>query len=98
MPPLATWETLARVARVLPGRLEAAAVAHPVPQRRHVGEEVSAERGDEQEIDEPCLRQIRHLLPSLEADILESLCSRPVQLGRPFVIPPSSCQVAPCDP
>jgi hypothetical protein len=53
MPPLATWETLARVARVLPGRLEAAAVAHPVPERRQAGEEVSAERGDEQEIDEP---------------------------------------------
>jgi hypothetical protein len=30
MPPLATWETQARVARELPGLEEAAAVAHPV--------------------------------------------------------------------
>ena len=34
----------------------------------------------------------------LEADVLKRFGSRPVQLGRPFVIPPSSCQIAPRNP
>ena len=52
---MATWETQARVARVLPGRLEAAAVAHPEAADRmaEAGEEIRQERCDEQEIDEP---------------------------------------------
>jgi len=54
MPPLATWETQARVARVLPGRLEAAAVAHAETAEEAVaGKEVGKERCDEQEVDEP---------------------------------------------
>ena len=36
--------------------------------------------------------------PFLEADVLESFSGRPVQLSRPFVIPPSSRQVAACKP
>jgi hypothetical protein len=56
MPPLATWETQARVASVLPGLEEAAAVAHPVGAKEAGGvkasEEVGEERSDEQEEDE----------------------------------------------
>jgi hypothetical protein len=73
MPPLATWETQARVASVLPGLEEAAAVTHPVNANAgetDTREEIREERCGEQEIDEPCFRQIRHLLPFLEADIL----------------------------
>ena len=99
MPPLAAWETQAWGPRGIPGRLEAAAVAHPeTDPMPEAGEEVHAERRDEQHLDEPCLRQFVHLLPLLEADVLECLCGRPVQLGRPFVVPPSSCQVAARDP
>ena len=59
MPPLATWETQARVARVLPGRLEeAAAVAHPVNAgHADASEDVREERCDDQQVDEPCLCQ-----------------------------------------
>jgi hypothetical protein len=54
MPPLATWETQARVARVLTGlEEEAAAVAHAAGARVEACEEVREERCDEQEIDEP---------------------------------------------
>jgi hypothetical protein len=41
---------------------------------------------------------IRHLLCCLEADVLECLCSRPVQLGCTFVIPATSSEVAARDP
>ena len=54
MPPFATWETQARVARVLPGLEEAAAVAHPeAAPEMEAGEEIRAERRDEQNINEP---------------------------------------------
>src|SRR5579884_1281975 len=36
--------------------------------------------------------------PVLEANVLESFRSRPVELGRPFVIPPSCCKVAASNP
>jgi hypothetical protein len=53
MPPLATWETQAWGPRLIPGRLEAAAVAHPeTDPEMEAGEEVRAERSDEQDIDE----------------------------------------------
>ena len=58
MPPLATWETQARVARVLPGRLEAAAVAHAETAEVAAGKDVGKERCDEQEVDEPCFGQV----------------------------------------
>src|SRR5579884_1321986 len=44
------------------------------------------------------LSVICHLPPLLEADVLESLGSRAVQLGRPLVIAPARCEVAACDP
>jgi len=60
---LATWETQARVALVLPGLEEAAAVAHPVGAAEagnpvetgqvEPGEAVREERCDEQEKNEP---------------------------------------------
>src|SRR5215471_17889524 len=64
MPPLATWETPARIAGVLAGLEEATAVRHP----EHAGEAEASEairdeRCDEYERDEACLRQVRHLLP-----------------------------------
>jgi hypothetical protein len=36
--------------------------------------------------------------PLLEADVLQSFSGHAVKLGRPFVIPPSSCQVAARNP
>jgi hypothetical protein len=60
---MATWETQARVARVLPGRLEeAAAVAHPGNATKAKNVEatkgIREERSDEQEIDQTCLGQV----------------------------------------
>ena len=53
MPPLATWETQAWEPRVLSGRLEAAAVAHPeTDPKMEASEEVRAERCDEQDVNE----------------------------------------------
>ena len=99
MPPLAAWETQARIARGLPGLEEAAAVTHAEPaDEAEACEAIGEERCDEHERDEPCLRQIRHLLPLLEANVLERFGGHPEELGRPFVIPPSSCQVAACNP
>src|SRR4029077_19869631 len=62
------------------------------------GEEVREERRDEQEMDKPRLGQVVTSFRSLEADILESLSSRPVELGRTFVIPPLGGEVAASDP
>jgi len=54
MPPLTTWETQARGPQLFPGRLEAAAVAHPeAAPEMEAGEEIRAERCDEQDVDEP---------------------------------------------
>src|SRR4029079_5375096 len=80
MPPLATWETQA-VSLAAPMSLEeAAAVTHPVDAveagdavkagNAEPGEAVREERCDKQDSDKACLRQIRHLLPRLEADVL----------------------------
>jgi hypothetical protein len=59
MPPLTTWETQARVARVLPGRLEAAAVAHAeTAEDAGAGKDEGKERCDEQKVDELCFGQV----------------------------------------
>src|SRR5579884_498587 len=78
MPPLATWETQARVALSFPGLPEeAAAVAHAVPTRPvEAREEVREERCDEEKVDEACLRQIRHLLSGARSE-------RPGELPQP---------------
>ena len=62
------------------------------------GEEVREERRDEQEIGKPRLGQVVTSFRSLEADILESLSSRPVELGRTFMVPPPGREVAAGDP
>jgi len=94
-----TWVTRAPVARAFPGLEQAAAVAHP-EDAVTVGacEEVREERCDEEQVHEPCLRQLVTSFPLLEANVLKSFCGRPVELGRPFVVPPSSCKIAACDP